>query len=129
LLDVAPEAMTLEYARKVAPRVSKLVEGKSIKELYEEFGIIKPRKASDQDYLDRQARVDAKAPRTDEEKQMLFAEEFWGEVEHSLDNFAKYFDGGLRDEEVKIKTREKAVARLSELIEQLTGGKVEVIYE
>lgn len=43
LIDVAPEDFTPEYAQKIMPKINKLIEGKTVRELYESLNIIKPR--------------------------------------------------------------------------------------
>lgn len=125
LLDIAPEHMTVEYARKVAPRVAKLVEGKSIKELYEEFGIIKPREACDREAQELVKKVEAQNPKNAKERQMLFAKEIFGDVIRHLNTFEKFVDTNGIDPD----TQDDAVAKLKEMLEKLSGGKVEIKYQ
>lgn len=129
LLDIPPDKLTFEYCRQVFPRVQKLVEASTMKELLQDESVIKAPKASDQEAQDRAARVSAKNPETDEEKQLLFAQEFWTEVETSLEKFARFYKDGITHSEVKEKVEKKAIKQLVALLESITGGTVEVKYE
>lgn len=53
LLDIAPENFTPKYAVKIMPTVKKLVEGRTVRELYEGLGIIKPKQTKARAFQDK----------------------------------------------------------------------------
>jgi len=95
LLDVSPEKFTPEYASKIAPRVKKLVEGKSVRELYEDFGIIKPRQTATEKVLKR---IGPRTGDKEEDRKNLTAA--WvDKVEETLAG-AKYSKDFVRDKDL-----------------------------
>jgi hypothetical protein len=118
LLDVPPEKMTTEYAKQVAPHVAKVVEGKSLTQLYQDFGIIKARASKFDEARERDRRVAEASFGAPEDRQMYLALELFGEVREKLTMWETVIDA-MPDAK-----RDEAVRALSLVIERLSGKKV-----
>jgi hypothetical protein len=121
VFDVSPEKFTPEYARTVLARVGGLIEGKTVTELYQEFGIIKPRHSSDDEILARRKRAEdaARNPRDQKEVQLLFAMDLFEDVDKRLQQWAHCIKEIEDSDHV-----EKALGRLVTTLEELTGCTV-----
>ena len=122
-LNVAPQQLTEDYCRRMVPHVMKIIEGKTITELYQELGIVKQRKAKDQEYRDLAAKVEARHPQDGRERQLMFAQEWFGDVVDRLHKFESWANDFRVEEPALI---DKAVEELKAALERLTGGKVEI---
>ncbi|MBI3985398.1 MAG: hypothetical protein HY343_00630 [Lentisphaerae bacterium] len=47
MLSAAPSAFTPEHVRKIVPKIRELVEGRTLSQLYFDFGVTKPRQTKD----------------------------------------------------------------------------------
>ena len=117
LLNVAPDILTEAYGDKVAVRLQGMIEGKSVRELYENFGILKARAHCD----DAARKLLEGAPKDVKEQQLYFAKAVFGKVCDSLERFETFVDD-LPEEETN-----DAIVRLKKLLERLTGQKVSFV--
>lgn len=120
-LDVAPEELTPAYIRRFVPQIGEVIEGKMLTELYQDYGIIKPRKAHDQEAQDRMKRVQARNPRDRKEEQLYFLQDWFAEVDERLVKFTEWAND-IRVEAPEL--IETATEKLKTSLENLTGKKV-----
>ena len=120
-MDVAPEKLTPAYIRRFVPEIGKIIEGKMLTELFQEYGIIKQRKAHDQEAMDRQERVKSRNPRDQREEQLYFLQDWFKEVDDRLCKFADWADDYRVENPELIET---ATATLTAALEKLTLKKV-----
>lgn len=100
LLDVDPSKVSPEYTRKLMPKVQNLIEGKTVKELYDGFGITKARKKMDQKARDRISRE----PEDPEERRKFYAKEFadeFVEVAKRLHPYIDVLEAALTSDQLK----------------------------
>jgi hypothetical protein len=120
-LDAAPEQLTPNYIRRYLPALAKVVEGKMLTELYQEYGIIKPRKAHDQEALDRQERVKARNPKDKHEEQLYFLQDWFKDTGDRLNQFVDWVEEFRVEEPALI---DQAAEELRTALEKLTHRKV-----
>jgi hypothetical protein len=119
--DVAPQKLTAEYGRTILPRIRNIIEGKTLSQLYQEFGIIKARKHVDDEALARLRRAEEAAtdPSDRHEVQLHFVNDLFGDVIERLGRWEQCVRELDEPEVVGA-----AVDKLTDTLERITGCTV-----